>query len=274
MGLTIDDVMSRLAGVKGSRGRWTALCPAHGDKTRSLAISVSARNGAPLLYCHAGCDYRDIIAALGVTAPITRRTSQQPCRLPPRPAQIFRNAIDAPLSLPGLELAHEWRYQSSDMSTAFLVYRLHDASGAKTIRPVTTCTGGWCWGPPAPLRPLYRLPKVLSSTGLVVITEGEKAADAVAAAGLVATTSVGGAAAARKSDWSVLAGREVLVWPDNDEPGAAYARDVANLLGCHGVRARCLPAVGGRGDDAADHSDVAGYVAAFSYKPRKGTKPW
>ena len=66
----------------------------------------------------------------------------------------------------------------------------------------------------------------------VVICEGEKAADAAAAIfpQSIVTTSSGGAGAAAKTDWSPLAGRRVLIWPDNDEAGPKYAREVAAIL--------------------------------------------
>ena len=52
----------------------------------------------------------------------------------------------------------------------------------------------------------------------------------------MATTSSGGAGAAGKTDWSPLAGRTVLIWPDADEAGLKYAGDVAKRLeeiGCN-----------------------------------------
>jgi hypothetical protein len=88
---------------------------------------------------------------------------------------------------------------------------------------------------PAP-RPPYRLDRLAANIDApVVVCEGEKAADA---AGRVfpegiATTSVGGAMAAGKTDWSRLAGRPVLIWPDNDDAGAQYAKDVVTAL--HGL---------------------------------------
>jgi hypothetical protein len=42
---------------------WTAKCPAHKDKQNSL--SVHHRDGKWLLKCHAGCDWKEIIAAIG-----------------------------------------------------------------------------------------------------------------------------------------------------------------------------------------------------------------
>jgi len=40
-----------------------ACCPVHLDRTPSLSISAS-ENGKVLVHCHAGCDQRDVIAAL------------------------------------------------------------------------------------------------------------------------------------------------------------------------------------------------------------------
>jgi putative DNA primase/helicase len=44
-------------------GSWTACCPAHDDSKPSLSIT-NGDGGRPLLYCHAGCDYEDVRAAL------------------------------------------------------------------------------------------------------------------------------------------------------------------------------------------------------------------
>ena len=44
-----------------------------------------------------------------------------------------------------------------------------------------------------------------------------------------------GAQAARKTDFGPLAGRRVLIWPDADPPGAAYAAKVAELARAAGA---------------------------------------
>ncbi|HRT22266.1 MAG TPA: DUF3987 domain-containing protein [Candidatus Hydrogenedentes bacterium] len=52
------------------------------------------------------------------------------------------------------------------------------------------------------------------------------------ALGLPCVSSIGGAMAAGKADWTPLQGfRRVVVMPDNDLPGEAYARDVVAALG-------------------------------------------
>jgi len=79
-------------------------------------------------------------------------------------------------------------------------------------------------------KPLYRLHDLTArSDDTVIVTEGEWCADALAKAGVLATTS-GGADSAGSADWRPLAGRRVTIWPDNDEAGWRYADAVASVL--------------------------------------------
>jgi RecA-family ATPase/5S rRNA maturation endonuclease (ribonuclease M5) len=72
-------------------------------------------------------------------------------------------------------------------------------------------------------RPLYNLPNIASAPEIIVV-EGEKSADALIGQNIDATTAMGGAAAPlEKTDWTPLKGRKVVIWPDNDAPGRAYA---------------------------------------------------
>ncbi len=49
---------------QGSGGNWSARCPAHED--RSPSLSLRQIEGQALVYCHAGCVTRDVLAALGL----------------------------------------------------------------------------------------------------------------------------------------------------------------------------------------------------------------
>ena len=60
----MTDLLALLAGVCRSGDGWTARCPAHDDQHQSL--SVHHRDGKWLIKCHAGCDWREIISALGL----------------------------------------------------------------------------------------------------------------------------------------------------------------------------------------------------------------
>lgn len=99
----------------------------------------------------------------------------------------------------------------------------------KEYRPVHTTPEGWVVGdPPGPL-PLYRLPE-LARAARVYVTEGEKTSELARHRGIVATASSHGAKSAHKSDWSPLAGKDVVILPDHDPEGEDYAREVCAIL--------------------------------------------
>jgi hypothetical protein len=109
---------------------------------------------------------------------------------------------------------------------------------SKTFRPYCfkTIDGVTKWVKGAPdLRPLYRQPEIATAT-TVVLCEGEGKADALNDLGIVATSAMQGAhAPIDKTDWSPLAGKRVIIWPDKDEAGLAYAKAASErllALGC------------------------------------------
>jgi hypothetical protein len=62
----IDRVLGHLEKVTPSGpGQWTACCPAHDDSTPSLSISEKA-DGKVLMYCQAGCETNDVVAAINL----------------------------------------------------------------------------------------------------------------------------------------------------------------------------------------------------------------
>jgi len=126
-----------------------------------------------------------------------------------------------------LEALH--RYQQADGSDAFFVIRWRGQDGNKVIRPAIKTTNGIELKGPNGQRPLYQLPK-LTGAETVIITEGESKSDILSKYGFVSITSSGGSNAAKRSDWGPLAGKDVIIWPDADEPGRRYAADVQTIL--------------------------------------------
>lgn len=62
----VDTILSKLDKTKQTgQGRWLACCPAHEDKSPSLAIRVTD-DGTVLMHCFAGCDIASITTALGL----------------------------------------------------------------------------------------------------------------------------------------------------------------------------------------------------------------
>lgn len=117
---------------------------------------------------------------------------------------------------------HVWRY-----SDTFYVCRFPE----KRIRPLHYDGTAWRWKAPPSPRPLYWPRRRTAAT--VVITEGEKAADAAATLfpDHAIATWPSGCKAIDKADWSPLRGRSVILWPDADDVGReAMAKLAARLL--------------------------------------------
>jgi hypothetical protein len=62
--MAVEALLSRLEKVKGRNGSWTACCPAHADKSPSLAIREES--GKVLLHCFGGCEVSAIVGAVGM----------------------------------------------------------------------------------------------------------------------------------------------------------------------------------------------------------------
>jgi hypothetical protein len=131
--------------------------------------------------------------------------------------------------LPGAKLVAAWTYYTIGGDEFARVARFDLADGSKQFRPIHRIVNGWKIGDPPGPWPLYRVGE-LPDFGAVFVAEGEKACDAARDIGLPTTTSAHGSAAATKTNWSPLAGRDVVILRDNDQPGLKYAMSVANIL--------------------------------------------
>lgn len=116
---------------------------------------------------------------------------------------------------------------------------------------------GWVWKMAGVRRVLFRLPETIAAIAAgrtIYITEGEKGALALTALGLDATCSPGGAGKWRAEYTPSLAGADVVILPDNDQPGrdhaAAVARDLTGIHGAARIRVLALPGLPEKGDVA------------------------
>jgi len=83
--MSLENLLSRLEKVKGRGGSYVACCPAHPDKTPSLAIKES--DGKIILHCFAGCAVADIVGAVGMD--ITELFPPSEPRYTPQPRVKF-----------------------------------------------------------------------------------------------------------------------------------------------------------------------------------------
>lgn len=237
-------------------GRWagssgTARCPAHED--RSPSLSISERDGKVLVRCHAGCEQDAVLDALrqrGLWPDTRDNESYRANGQRHRPAPD-NGPVHPTLGQPG----STFDYHDSDGHLVGVICRW-DIGDRKDIRPAIPGDDAWHWkGFPKP-HPLYRLPDLVAHPDKpVLVVEGEKAADAARELvdSHVVTTWPHGSNAVAQADWSVLAGRHVVLWPDADEAGRKAMRAVADLLtAARSVRGVKLPDGLPSGWDLAD----------------------
>jgi hypothetical protein len=222
---TLDRILDRLerVGKVGSKG-WVATCPAHDDSTPSLSLTIGDDHRI-LILCRAGCPTGTVLAAVGL-----------------RMADLY----ERPSTMRRLVATYDYLDARAD-----LVYQVcrYDPKDFRVRRPAT---GGWSWRLGDAPRVLYRLPELvaLDDGDRVVIVEGEKDADRLAALGFVATTNLGGAGKWRAEYGEWLRGRDVAIIADNDAPGRSHAIDIARALSpvAVGVRIVELPGLRSKGD--------------------------
>lgn len=233
MSAPVESVLAALrsAGCSPKRNGdgYTARCPAHDDRTPSLSIG-EGDDGRALLKCHAGCSLADVLSALGMEErDLFRCRSERGRRGASKQKWTSADEAIADLARSYGGRPVTWRYQNAVGETVGMVLRWDRPRGEKLILPLSRCAAGWSLtAMPAP-RPLYRLP-TLADAERIIVCEGERAADAAVSLGYIATTSAGGSKAAGRTDWSPLAGRNVVLIPDNDRPGGAYVEQVSAIL--------------------------------------------
>lgn len=203
--------LSRLRQV--GENQWQAQCPAHDDRTPSLRVSTGS-DGRVLVCCHAGCETRAVVEAVGLTLP-----------------DLFSVATAVRVS-PSVRRRHI--YCDGDGTPVYAIERL-DHDGQNRFRTVHREGQEWVKGHKSGERFLYRLPELVDTLDgayepgkwepgdpVVWVCEGERDADtAWDDLGVPATTvaSRGWAAV----DLSVLTGRAVLIVADADAPGVQHA---------------------------------------------------
>lgn len=250
----VDLIVGRLKRVKSNAGGFVALCPAHEDANASLSVS-RGRDGRCLVKCHAGCTPEQVVGALGL--------AMTDLFVPEAPRANGSAPLPGPRNRP--KLVKSYDYTDADGTLLFQACRFEP----KTFRQRRKAPDGtWIWSLGEITPVLYRLPEVITAVAegrQIFIVEGEKDADFLAEQRYPTTTSPMGAGKWRESYSDVLSGANVVILPDNDEPGAKHAQDVATSLHAKGcvVRVVALPGLPDKGDvsdwfgQGADLDDLA-----------------
>lgn len=237
--MSIDDLLPRLQKATKDGDGFKACCPAHEDRTPSLSI-----NQGPdriLLHCHAGCATEAVCGAMGITL-----------------ADLFAEKSNGHASGNGshsggkAEIVATYDYTDEAGKLLFQVVRFAPKD-FRQRRPDASSIDGWNWSTKNTRKVLYRLPKIIGAVkgGLpILIAEGEKDVAALERAGFTATCNPGGAGKWLDEYSEALRGADVVLIPDNDEPGRKHAELVAGKL--QGIAKRVRVVTLSAGKDAHD----------------------
>lgn len=128
-----------------------------------------------------------------------------------------------------MPLAARWTYRTAEGAVIGHVCRFNTADGGKEVVAQVFCSHDdgarrWRWLSFPQPRPMFGLDRLAQAPeASVILVEGEKCVEALQAAlddsgcdSYVAASWPGGGKAAGRVDWSPLAGRKVVLWPDFD----------------------------------------------------------
>lgn len=235
--MTGEELLARLDGVKRkASGGWMARCPAHEDRAPSLSIDLGAAGDRLLLHCFNGCPPEAIAQALGLT--------MADLFLEPRSQSAPIAAIAANGAANGASngVARVTWYDGRDLSGQVVArHRRIDKPGTKKdvkwFLPGATASG---------LQNRVKLEDLTlfdstqlpdwPATAPIIVVEGEKATLALTSVGIPALgTMTGAAGCPTVAALAPLAGRTIILWPDNDLEGRKHMERLGLRLGEAGV---------------------------------------
>lgn len=220
----LQNVLHRLDKVTNTGDGWMACCPAHDDRNPSLSIKTAGTK--ILLHCFAGCSVESIAQAIGL--------------------ELKDLHLDEPKAQPNTF----YEYQDEQGNLLFQVVR---SPQKKFMQRRPGKDGEWINNTRGVRRVPYRLPELLAGVeagAMIFIPEGEKDVENLRKLGLVATCNPMGAGKWTKDLNPYFKGANVVILPDNDEPGREHANKVAqNLQGvAASVKVLELPGLDEKGD--------------------------
>ncbi len=194
-----------------------AHCPgpnhSRGDERPSL--SVAEADNRVLLYCHTGCDIREVVDALGL-----------------KMRELFDNEKQPIVAT----------YTYTDEG-GLPLYRKHRVSPKNFwFERFEKLTGEWVAGLGSTRRVLYRLPEILNAVAIgeeVWIVEGEKDVENLRDLGICATSVPNGSTGWRAEYASALRGANVVILADDDEAGRRGAEKIRAALGSVASELQC-----------------------------------
>lgn len=208
--MQLDEFIKHFDGVKrsGNGNTYKAVCPCHNDRQASLGIS--AKGEQILINCLAGCHYKDILAAVGLTE-----------------ADLFNDGKTMKKKSWWDKLADyakkpiEAVYDYKDASGNYLYSKIRFVGKVIRCAVIDKKNDSFTMEKPGGVYSLYNLPAALKAIKKgfpVYITEGEKDVNTLKNLEYTAVTA-GGVSDWRSEFAHYFTGARVVILPDNDTPG-------------------------------------------------------
>ncbi len=208
--MTTQEFLNRLQNVKSvGENQWCANCPCCNDTKRHLYISSTDK--MTLLDCKKGCDWLDVLQALGLKKQdIYVNQSKRGEQWDVLRTHEYCNSD-------GIRLALKTVYRKSDGSKTALWQRYVGNTLERGLNGLKM--------------PLYHVHRLKDKNKPVFIVEGEKDVETMERLGFIATSSPNGAGSHWKSEFnSILKDFDIIILADNDDVGIKFATEIANNM--------------------------------------------
>ena len=254
---------------KQGDGSFNVQCPAHKDGRPSCNIKDGDKG--ILMFCYAGCAFEAIRDGFIRDGNMEERTEYVP---------IERDRISPDWINPRQHV-----YRDAKGNAKYLIHRQPHKEGGKTFKQFRINDDGTLTPSMADVERIPYNLHLIHDQHTVIIVEGEQSADALMAAGYPATTNPGGSSKWQPELTPYFQGKQVVIIPDNDEPGAKHAANIAAALQGTAANTIIAPLCEGMADKAdivdwmqAHPSDISRIydiaLAGEAIRPSGGTRQW
>ncbi len=235
MNNVLNEILRQLDNVKKTgNNQYESSCPVpghgKGKGDRNPSLSISENKDGIALYCHAGCGIEDIVNALNIKkTDLFYNEKFRGSTGTPKSKKLSQKKDD------NFEYKNHYDYFNLDYDIQFRMVKFVDPkTESKKFIPYHEKNNNWVKGMGDQEKILYNLPAVIESIDkgqTIFLVEGEKDVNTLNKMGYTATCNPFGAGKWNKNYTESLTGaKEVIVIPDNDEPGFKHLTKVGQAL--------------------------------------------
>lgn len=269
--MNFETVISYFDVRQRTRNGVKAICPAHGDKEASLSISRSTRARGVIMFCHAGCKYKDILKAANIPLSVIYEDDDTPGNYQSSGAgtgsqsfwQSFRNWEEWMQKSSGETVENTYHYVNLNGGYEFSRFRMYPKDFRYGIydnsRGYKNFMSGLNGRSRKDIPAIYtvsfsELKKAAGEGQRIFYCEGEKDVDTMHKQGYISFTC------GSSKDWipsvaTICSGAsEVVILADNDEAGKNLSRNVKKTLSRLNIPCRIMtPVPDTKGGDVTDY---------------------